>query len=296
MLVVMGIALGLVSLGCSSSDAESSDGPDRSEGGGMDGGGQIGVGLAWDKDVFLQPLWQDGEMTMNVVNRRAQAVEVEIAPFVCEERDTGLADDCEVVLTQALVNWPVPADSTASFAGAPLLEHDGLLSVRLGDEQLGLMEAPHPPLGADPGAFVSNQGFGTSSRRGRVELTTSYASVPGETFQAQLTVTQGGRLFIAPEPAQAGVVVVTPQAARSDAPPVDASGVDFVVDVPPSASETSPFRLELEFALPNDAPAGSVFVIQPGRLCTEFTEGSTSLTLENCAGSTGTLRLLLPSP
>lgn len=285
--IVLGIALATGLTGCSSTDRAGS------RGGGMDGGGQIGVGLAWDKGVFLQPLWQDGKLSMNVVNRRAAAVSLEVAPFVCTESDTGLADACDVVVTPTLVTWQVPAASTAAFDGAPLLVEDRLLSVRVGDEDLGLMETPRAPLGSEPGAFVSNQGFGTSSP---VELTTSFASVPADTFTALLTLTRSGRLFVAPEaPPEPNVILLSPRTAHAQEPPTDASGDSFYVDVPPGTSDENPFQLQLEFTLPSDAPADAVFVLQPGYLCTEFTN-ITSPTLESCASTSGTLRLLLPTP
>lgn len=280
--VIFGILMGAGLGGCSSPDAPREEA--ETPGGGMDGGGQFVLGLAWDRQVFLQPLWQNGKLTMLVVNQRAQPIQVAVARYLCPDDGVSLADACRADPMETLARWQVAAASTATFDGTPLLVEALALSVKVDGERLGLMEMPRAPLGGESGAFISNQGH---SNTYHLELATRFARLPGATFQAQLTLTHGGRLSVAPSASLGpNLVTLTPLAARADG--VDVAGSEFFVDVPESTSEQNPFSMELDFAAPAGAPSGSLFVLHPGRLCIALDDR------QSCTSIVETLRVLPP--
>lgn len=277
--------------------------PDRSaDRGGLDGGGQIGLGLSWEKGVFVQPVFEEGELRLLVSNRRARAVTLNVYETAAAGDDGGetpiddLGVSSEETVTRGarIAELAVPAQSTKTFDGAALLGPEGeLLWVDADDDELGLLERPQPPLAAAALPVVS----GERERSGQIE--TDFTLLPGPTFDATVTLTAPGHFWVEPPAYQSmHVELLTATAASSDDAAVTPTGTGFHVAIPEGTSAESPVRVKLSFELPHGVlSADTMLALDGGFLCTSLRPGAddSAAQPEDCANGAGLVRLV-PAP
>ena len=111
----------------------------------------IGVGLSWQKNVFVQEYWQGGKGFYALANHTDAAVAITVAPQRGGDKLAG--------------PWQVPARGVLEVPvdGLPAA---GLLAWNLGDgSSLGLLEAPRAPTVGDAKVVVSTYGLSGSGGR-----------------------------------------------------------------------------------------------------------------------------------
>jgi len=261
-------------------------GSERSaDNGGFDGGGQIGLGIGWDKGIFVQPVWDEGQLRLLVANRRTKAVTLGVFETEwSDDPDPMVADDAPR-RGASLAQSTIPAQSTVSFEGSALLgpEHE-VLWISAGDEQLGLIERPQPPLVTATLPVVSTEAFPNA------QVETDFSLLPGPTFEATVTITRPGELWLEPSTYPwMDVELLTPTEVSSDDATVTSTPNGFRVALPHDTSQETPARVRLAFALPEgELSADAMLMLDAGFLCIE-------LMGDECVEGTGILRQL-PAP
>jgi hypothetical protein len=280
--------LGIVMLSMLGACASGADeGSEReADNGGFDGGGQIGLGLRWDQGVFVQPVWDEGQLRLLISNHRTEAVTLGV--FQVEQSSDPDPMVAEQALTRgaSIAQTTIGAQSTVSIDGSALMGPAGeLLWVEAGDDRLGLIERPQPPLVTATLPIVSRETFGNT------QLETAFALLPGPTFDATVTLTKPGELWLEP-PASPSMHVglLTATDASSDDAIVTATTDGFRVVLPDDASEQKPARVQLSFVIPQGLlSGGTMLALDAGYLCTELLGGA------DCGTGAGIVRLL-PAP
>ena len=249
--------------------------------GGLDGGGSIGVGLSWDKGVFVQPTWVDGEPFLLVSNRRAE--EVSFGVFATEWGGDQYGSEVAPTRGASLTEAVVPANSTRTLDAAALLGDAGdVLWVSVDDDKLGLMLRPQPPSVSGTLPVIS------SDWRGRAQVETDFSLLPGSSFEATVTLARPGQLQVQPSASPTADVTFLPAlSASSEDAVVTSTAEGFLVEIPDGTSEASPARVQLSFSVP---PTGSALVaLDIGSFCVDAPDTT------ECESTVG-LRRFVPSP
>jgi hypothetical protein len=253
--------------------------------GGFDGGGQFALGLNWETGVFVQPVWDGGQLRLLVANRRTEAVTLGVFESEWSDDPNPMLADQGLTRGAALAQSTIPAQSTVSVDGSALLgpQHE-LLWFSADNERIGVIERPQAPLVTSTLPIVSSE----PSRYAQME--TSFSLLPGPTFEVIVTLTKPGELRLEPStyrPMQ--VELLTPTAVSSDDATVTSTPNGFRVALPDDTSQETPARVQLSFAPPQgQLSADTMLVIDAGFLCIE-------LMGDECATGTRIVRLL-PAP
>jgi hypothetical protein len=272
-------------LGACSGGAD--EGSEReADNGGFDGGGQIALGLSWDKGVFVQPVWDEGQLRLLIANHRTEAVTLGVFETEWSDDPNPMFADEAPTRGASIAQSTINAQSTVSIDASALMGPAGeLLWVNAGDERLGLIERPQPPLVTATLPIVNRETFGNA------QLETAFALLPGPTFEATVTLTKPGELWLGP-PASPSVYVelLTATEASSDDALVTPTTDGFRVVLPDDTSEQKPARVQLSFAVPQGLLSGeTMLALDAGYLCTELLGGA------DCGTGAGIVRLL-PAP
>lgn len=258
----------------------------EADNGGFDGGGQIALGLSWDQGVFVQPVWDEGQLRLLIANHRTEAVTLGVFETEWSNEPNPMFADQAPTRGASIAQTTINAQSTVSIDASALMGLPGeLLWVEASDERLGLMERPQPPLVTATLPIVNRETFGNA------QLETAFALLPGPTFEATVTLTQPGELWLEP-PASPSmhVELLTATEASSDDATVTATTHGFRVVLPDDTSEQAPARVQLSFAVPQGLLSGDkMLALDAGSLCTELLEGG------DCGRRADIVRLL-PAP
>lgn len=134
----------------------------------------IGVGLNWQKNIFVQEFWRDGAPLIAIANKSEQP-----ASLTAHDRRTG---------NQLAGPWGVEVGAVVVTPIDALKGHD-LIELRNGDDSLGLINAPVAPkeLGNGP-AVRSNYGLnGSGGRQAELMVEQDRTSFPpGEVAEIKL--------------------------------------------------------------------------------------------------------------
>lgn len=261
--IILGILTLATLAGCSGGD-DAAGGDDSSmppaADGGLDGGGLIGVGLPWDKGVFAQAIWVDGQPRMLVSNRRAE--DVSFGVFTAEWEGQASIPGAR------LLEEAVPAYATRVLdAGALLGALGDLLWIGVDGERLGFLYRPQPPAITATLPVVSND-FSVREPIGQLE--TDFSVLPGTTFEATLTLTHPGELWEQPSSSPTpDVEFLIPTEVTSADALVTSTTDGFRVEVPAETSEASPARVQLSFSVPSVLSTGSLVALNPGFFCND---------------------------
>lgn len=279
--VILGILMLSTLAACSGGDDA---GPARTADGGLDGGGSIAVGLSWERGVFVQPIWEQGQPRLLVSNRSAEEIAfgVYATEWTVDPEGPDRAPDRGALLSEA----SVPAHATRSLDGATLVGSAGdLLWVSVDDERLGLLYRPQPPVVTGTLPFISSEPLT------QAQVETDFSVLPGASFAATVTLSQPGQLWIQPATSpNAAVEILTATSVSSQDAVVTTTADGFRVELPAETSETSPARVQLSFTLSQGATAGEpLLAFDAGFFCTE--PGGES----GCNRGTGLLRFV-PEP
>lgn len=258
------IVLGILTLGALAgcSGGNESGAPQTADAGGLDGGGSIGLGLSWEKGVFAQPIWVDGEPHLVVSNRRSE--EISFGVFAVEWEGTQDESEPSASRGALLTQEVVPAHTTITLDATALVGPLGeILWISADNEKLGLLMSLQPPLVTGTLPVISNDWPGG----GQIE--TDFSTLPSTNFEATVTLTKPGALTVQPPSSIAGVAFLTATGATSEDAVVTTTTDGFRVDLPAETSETTPARVQLSFNLPLASVSGSSqLVLDAGTLCT----------------------------
>lgn len=261
----------MMSLGACSGDGAGSDRtPEggRTTEGGLDGGGAIAVGISWTKGIFVQPIWDQGQLRLLVSNRRTQAVSFRVFETTWEEDPNAMVADLPPTRGAELAQATVPPLSTLALDGSTLPgEGQGIWWVAVDDEYLGLIDRPQPPLLAGTLPIVS------SETMFQTQLETDFALLPGPSFEAVVTFSQPGLLKIVPASSPSDyVALLSPTAVSSDDAAVTPTVDGFQVELPAETSVDSPARVQLTFDVPSGVLSSeAVIALSAGFFCFEPT-------------------------
>jgi hypothetical protein len=280
--IVWGILTLATFTACSGGD---DNGPPRTaEGsnGGLDGGGSIGVGLSWEKGIFVQAIWVDGQPRLLVSNRRADEVSFGVfaAEWGGEQHGSETAPSRGALLAEAVV----PAHATRTVDAAALVGPMGeLLWIDVDDAQLGLLYRLQPPSVAGTLPVIS------TDASGRAQIETDFSVLPDASFEATVTLNRPGQLWLQPSASPtADVQFLTATDASSEDAVVTTTTDGFRVELPAETSETNPARVQLSFSLPPEA-GSSLLAFDAGWFCTE------PVGANDCDSGFGLLRFV-PAP
>jgi hypothetical protein len=253
--------------------------------GGFDGGGQFVLGLSWEDGVFVQPVWDEGQLRLLVANRRTEAVTLGVFETDWSEDPNSMIADEGPARGAALARSTIPAQSTVAVDGSALLgpQHE-MLWISADNERLGVIERPQAPLVTSTLPIVSSETVGYA------QLETDFSLLPGPTFEATVTITTPGQLWLEPStyrPMQ--VERLSPTEVSSDDATVTSTPNGFRVVLPNDTSQETPARVQLSFAPPQGLlSADAMLVIDAGVLCIQ-------LMGDECVVGTEIVRLL-PAP
>lgn len=280
------IVLGILVLGTLSacSGADDSAPPKTADAGGLDGGGSIAVGLSWDKGVFVQPTWVDGEPFLLVSNQRAD--DVSFGVFAIASGGDQYGSEVRLTRGASLTEAVVPARTTRTLDAAALLGNVGdVLWVSVDDELLGLMFRPQPPSVSGTLPVIS------SDWRGRAQIETDFSLLPGTSLEATVTLARPGQLRVHSSSSPTADVAFLPAlSASSEEAMVTATTDGFLAEIPDGTSEANPAYVQLSFSAPVASASESALVaLDIGSFCVD--EPNTS----ECE-STVILRRFVPTP
>jgi hypothetical protein len=287
---ILGILLASLLGGCSADGGD--DGHDDGQpqaGGGLDGGGQIGVGLSWTEGVFVQPVWDEGQLRLLVANRRAAATSLGVYETAWPAADDHVGDQGPT-RGDELLQQTVPAGATATIDGSALLgPSDDLLWVAADDDSLGLIERPQPPLVDGVFPIVSNNPNSPS------QVETAFSLLPGPSFEATVTLTRPGLLWLKRASSRvADVVFLAATDASSEEGAVTAITDGFLVVVPHGTSTEAPTRVRLSYSVPQDSmTADALVAFDAGFFC--YQPRGTSAATSGCDAGAGLFRFA-PAP
>jgi len=246
----------------------------------MDGAGSIALGLDWRSGVYVQQLWERGELEYLVFNERAEDIDV-LVEHGCLPSDTGeKLEPCAV--TPVAGPWHVPAASHEIFPASEFTTPGRWLFFRLATgERLGLLEPAVAPLPSSL-RLISNEGpNGDGGVFHDIQIETDFLVAPAASFTITLVVPsdtlveQNAKLMLPwyTEPTES-VQYFAPVAARSSLGEVKQTSAGLSIDIPnrpdPDVAEgpvdTSPIRIEVDLALPADFACGRLAAFR-GWLC-----------------------------
>jgi hypothetical protein len=214
--------------------------------GGMDGAGSFVAGLDLGQQVFVQSVWQDGELSYLVMNERTEDIELTLRDRTCIEYR------CDVSTQPVLVTWPVPARSTRRFGGEEVLGAPGIIVVQVGPDTLGIIPPPHAPGLAPLLPIVSNSATFTGLVNDIAQVESSVVALTGSSLTLVLVLPNPmGQLKLPAHQAAAEIPILDVVDVRSEQIAVQRIGDDFVLDVQNSNSDT--VRVEVDVAVPADA-------------------------------------------
>lgn len=267
------VAAVLVVGGCNAAPEERDGNPVGGPGagtndeGGMDGAGSIGIGMRWDRQVFLQQLWEGDHAKFLVHNQGDDEVDLGFFEFLC---------DSEACRTGASLNapWHVAADSTSTFDADGLVATEpveSLFAVRINGEDVGLVGPPWRPRSPAVFSVVSNMNINTGSYfewTTMPQMETDFVTAPGMAFTVTVTFSAGGVFWAVSqsEPVES-LEFLNVLAARSARAEVSASADGFRVQIPDDATELAPVRVELDVEFPSTFAGGPVIGLDAGVFC-----------------------------
>lgn len=263
----------LVVGGCNAAPEEDDGNPIGNPGagtndeGGMDGAGSFGIGMRWDRQVFLQPLWEGDQAKFVVHNQGNDEVELRFHEFLCDSKDcwegASLNDP-----------WHVPAESSGTFDAEGMVASEpmeSLIAVRINGEDVGLVGPPWRPRSPALFAVVSNMNLNTGTYFERPEIPrieTDFVTAPSTAFTVTVTLTTGGTFWVVSRTERVETLdFLNVIAARSDRAETIASDDGFRVQVPDDATELDPVRVELDVEFPSTFAGGPVIGLDAGVFC-----------------------------
>jgi hypothetical protein len=210
----------------------------------------FGLGLDWDYGVFVQPLWQGGELSYLVINDRNDLVDLVV---------DALVDDGGAFARERLAGpWTVAARSHQTFSGGDVQTLVGpLMSWLAGDIELGLDRLLERPPVSTTARVVSNHGTNGSGGDFFAQIESDFVVAPGPAFTLTLAVPPGELTLSAHTQLGSRLPILDILAVRSVQATVRQTTTGFSALVPrpedPAwsyASATDFARIDVDVALP----------------------------------------------
>jgi len=241
---VLGTALLLG--GCGGSEVVEPDagGPASSEGG-MDGAGSFFTELYWDKGIFVQTLWQDGQPAFLLSNLRAEPAEIEVYAGSCSDEGCSMGE--------RLITWQLAVGSTRTASNEELTALTEHLSIFVSEEvRLGMLLGLGPTPRASSLGFTSSMGINASGNP-VTQIETGFLTAPGSAFTLTIDLlpgTTGKLVLLTKHPDIESLAFVDVVAVRSQVAVVEQTGDGFTVLLPFAPPDESPVRVDVDVAIP----------------------------------------------